>query len=101
MLSDYVFLLPKETKKFIYLATPKTKESDVSANWEGKITEISKNFISKFASQKRDLAKIVQQEQTRTQRDVEGVKEDLTRVEQLLGKQDEKMDKMMELMVKF
>ena len=26
VLSDFVFLLPKESKKFIYLATPKMKE---------------------------------------------------------------------------
>ena len=97
VLSDFVFLLPKESKKFIYLGTPKTKETDVSANWEGKITAIRNDVIAKFDNQKKVLAKqmtlIVHQEQTRTQKDVEGVKEDLTKVMRLLGKLDEKNEK--------
>ena len=85
-----MFLLPKESKKFIYFATPKTKESDVNAEWEGKITEIRRNLVEKFANQKKVLAnqmtQIVQQEQKRTQNDVEGVKYDLARVKELLEK---------------
>ena len=97
VLSDFMFLLPKESKKFIYFATPKTKESDVNANWEGKISEIRKDIIARFANQKEVLARkvtqIVQQEQRRTQKDVEDVKGELARVKYLLVKQDEKMEK--------
>jgi len=42
VLSDYVFLLPKEAEKFIYLAIPKETDGDINVQWEGKITEIRK-----------------------------------------------------------
>ena len=33
VLSDFIFLLPEDSEKFLFLATPRTKESEVSTNW--------------------------------------------------------------------
>ena len=49
VLSDFIFLLPDDSEKFLFLATPRTKESEVSTNWEGKITEIRRAFEVNFA----------------------------------------------------
>ena len=57
LLGDFSFMLPKESKRFIYLATPKIKESDVNADWAGKITAIRKDVNSRLDIQKKVLAK--------------------------------------------
>ena len=44
VLSDFIFLLPDDSEKFLFLATPRRKESEVSTSWEGKITEIRRAF---------------------------------------------------------
>ena len=49
VLSDFIFYLPKEDKKFIFLATPRNKETDMNSDWQGKITEIRKAFLAQFS----------------------------------------------------
>ena len=33
VLSDFIFYLKKEDKKFLFLATPKSKETDTTSDW--------------------------------------------------------------------
>jgi len=57
VLSDFIFLLPDDSEKFLFLATPETKESEVSTTWEGKITEIRRAFLANFANQRDVMVK--------------------------------------------
>ena len=57
ILSDFIFLLPEDSEKFLYLATPRMKESEISTSWEGKITEIRRAFLGNFANQRDVIAK--------------------------------------------
>ena len=57
ILSDFIFLLPEDSEKFLYLATPRMKESEMSTSWEGKITEIRRAFLGNFVNQRDVMAK--------------------------------------------
>ena len=57
VLSDFIFFLRSDDKKYLYLATPKSNITDIDTNWEGKITAIRNAVVETSESQKEVLSK--------------------------------------------